>query len=95
MKLDVRTALGAQPSRIVALFSHEAFFLTAGGVVLGLCGYPAASVYLRRVLYDLRPWEPTAVAAVVLLVSFIATIATAPAAYRAGRIDPGSALRSE
>ncbi len=94
-EIGVRTALGAQPSRIVALFSHEAFFLTAGGVVLGLCGYAAASVYLRRVLYDLRPWEPTAVAAVVLLVSFIATIATAPAAYRAGRIDPGSALRSE
>jgi predicted permease len=94
-EIGVRTALGAQPSRIVGLFSREAFFLTAGGIVLGLCGYTASSVYLRRVLYDLHPWDPTAVAAVVLLVGFIAAVATAPAAYRAGRIDPGSALRSE
>jgi ABC-type lipoprotein release transport system permease subunit len=77
------------------LFSREAFFLTDGGLVLGLCGYVAASVYLRRFLYDVRPWEPIAVAAVVLFVGFMAAIATAPAAYRAGRIDPGYALRSE
>ena len=60
-EIGVRIALGAQPARIVGIFSREAFALTAGGVVLGLGGYAAASVYLRKVLYELRPWEPLAV----------------------------------
>ena len=94
-EIGVRAALGAGPARIVGLFSREALSLTAGGVILGLCGYAAASVYLRKVLYELRPWEPTALAATVLLVVLIAAIATAPAAWRAERIDPASALRAE
>lgn len=94
-EIGVRAALGAQPARIASLFSRQALLLTAGGVAAGLCGYAAASVYLRKVLYELRPWEPGAIIAVVLLVGVIATIATAPAAWRAARIDPATALRAE
>ncbi len=94
-EIGVRAALGAEPSRIAALFSRQAFLLTAGGVALGLCAYAAASVYLRGALYDIAPWNSAAVAAVVSLIGFLAAVATAPAAHRAARIDPASALRSE
>ncbi len=94
-EIGVRAALGAEPLRIAALFSRQAFLLTAGGVAMGLCGYAAASVYLRGVLYDIAPWNPAVVTAIVSLVGILSAIATAPAAYRAARIDPASALRSE
>jgi predicted permease len=94
-EIGVRSALGAQPARIVSLFSREASVLTAGGVILGLCAYAAASVYLRRVLYDIRPWEFSVVVAVVFLVALIAVLAVAPAVWRATRIDPATALRAE
>jgi ABC-type antimicrobial peptide transport system permease subunit len=94
-EIGVRAALGARPARIVGIFSRQAFLLTTGGVIAGLCAHAAASVYLRRLLYDLRPWEPIAIVWVVLFVGLIATIATTPAAYRAVRVDPASALRAE
>jgi predicted permease len=94
-EIGVRMALGAQPARIVSLLSRETLLLVAGGAALGLCAYAAAAVWLRRVLYDVRSWEPVAVGSVLLLVGLIAAIATAPAVYRAVRIDPASALRAE
>ncbi len=94
-EIGVRIAVGAKPARIVGLFSREASLLTASGVALGLCAYAAATVWIRRVLYDLRPWEPIPIISVVFVVGLIATIAAAPAVYRAVRIDPASALRAE
>jgi ABC-type lipoprotein release transport system permease subunit len=88
-------ALGAQPARIVGLFSREALLLSGTGLVLGLCAYAAAAVWIRRILYQLRPWEPAVVVTVVFLVGLIGLIATAPAAIRAARTDPGSALRAD
>jgi predicted permease len=94
-EIGVRMALGAHPARIVGLFSREALLLTASGLVLGLCLYAAAALWIRRVLYGLRPWEPLAVLSVIFLVGLIALIGAAPAAIRAARTDPGRALRAE
>jgi predicted permease len=94
-EIGVRMALGAQPQRIVGVFSREAFLLTASGLAVGLGAYAAAAAWIHRVLYDLRPWEPAAILWVVFLIGLIATVATAPAVYRALRIDPASALRVE
>lgn len=94
-EIGVRMALGARPGRIVSLFSRQALLLTAGGVAMGLGAHAAASIHLRRVLYGLRPWEPTSLVSVVFLVGLIAVSATFPATYRAARVDPASALRHE
>jgi ABC-type antimicrobial peptide transport system permease subunit len=94
-EIGVRMALGAKPARIVGLFSREALLFTASGLALGLCAYAAGAVWIRRMLYDLRAWEPVAVFFVVLAIGLIAAIAAAPAVYRAVRTDPASALRAE
>jgi predicted permease len=94
-EIGVRMALGAEPQRIAGLFSQQAFVLTANGLALGLGAYAVAAVCIRRLLFDVRPWDPAAVIPAVLLVGFIAALATAPGTLRAMRIDPGSALRTE
>lgn len=87
--------MGAQPARIIGLLSREMLLLIACGVALGLCAYAAAAVWIHRVLYDVRSWDPIAVVSVLSLVGLVAAIAVAPAMYRAVRIDPASALRVE
>jgi ABC-type antimicrobial peptide transport system permease subunit len=88
-------ALGAGPARIASLLSCEVLLLTGSGVAVGLCAYAAAAVWIRRVLYDVRSWEPMVVVAVVVLVGLVAAMAAAPATWRAVRIDPARALRAE
>lgn len=94
-EIGVRAALGAEPGRIVRLFSREALVLTVAGIIAGFCAYAAVCVFLRRVLYEVRPWEWWPVITVVFLMALVAAIATAPAVSRAARIDPAEALRAE
>jgi ABC-type antimicrobial peptide transport system permease subunit len=67
-EIGVRMAMGAQPVRIAGLFVRDALLLTGAGVLLGLCAYAGAGVWINRILYDLRPWQPIVVIAVILLV---------------------------
>ena len=94
-EIGVRMAMGAQPIRIAGLFARDAWLLTGTGVLLGLCAYAGAGVWINRLLYDLRPWQPIVALGVILLVGLIAFVATAPAVIRAARMDPSSALRAE
>ncbi len=94
-EIGVRMALGAQPARIIGLLSREVLLLVACGIALGLGAYATAAVWVRRVLYDVHPWEPIAVISALLLIGLVAAIAALPATYRAVRIDPASALRLE
>ena len=94
-EIGVRIALGAEPVRIIGLLSREVLLLIAGGVALGLCAYAVAGVWIRRVLYDVSSWDPIAFISVLGLISLVTVIAAAPPAYRAVRIDPASALRTE
>jgi predicted permease len=94
-EIGVRAALGAEPAVIVRLFSRQALGLTVAGISVGLGAYASMSVFLRGVLYEVRPWELWPVITVAFLMALIAAIATAPAIYRATRIDPARALRTE
>jgi predicted permease len=94
-EIGVRMALGAQPARIIGLLSREVLLLVASGVALGLCAYAFAAVWIRRVLFEVYPWEPIAVISALFLIGLVAAIAALPATYRAVRIDPASALRLE
>ncbi len=94
-EIGLRMALGAEPARILGLFSTETLVLIAGGVGFGLCAYAGAALALRRVLFGVHAWEPVSVIAVVLIVALVGAIASGPATYRALRIDPASALRVE
>jgi predicted permease len=94
-EIGVRMALGAQPAGIVRLLSRDMLVLIGSGALIGLCGYASAAVWIRRVLFGVRAWEPVAVVVVLSLVALVAAIATALPAYRAVRIDPATALRIE
>jgi ABC-type antimicrobial peptide transport system permease subunit len=91
----VRTALGAEPARIVRLLGGEMLLLVAAGIVLGLTAHAAAATWRRQVLYDVQPSNPYAIVSALLLVVVAVVLAALPPVLRAIRIDPASALRQE
>lgn len=94
-EIGVRIALGAKPGRIIGLLSGETLVVIAFGFVLGLGAYAVASKWIAHILYGIGRWEPIAVVSVLVFLLAVSAIAAAPAAYRAVRIDPASALRTE
>ena len=94
-EIGVRMALGARPMRIVVLFASQIAPLLVSGIVLGLGVYAALATCIRLALYGLDSWEPIAVISVLALVAPMAAVSAAPSTYRAVRVDPASALRTE
>ena len=94
-EIGIRVAVGAHPLTVAGMLSREALLIVASGIVVGFGAYAAAAIWIERVLYDVRPWEPFAVIAVSTLVLFIGVAATALPVLRAIRINPAIALRAE
>lgn len=94
-EIGVRVAVGAEPSRILRLLGWEVLLLVSAGALLGLCAYAGAALWIRRALYEIPAWDPRAIAGVLFAIGIVAAVAVAPAIYRALRIDPASALRTE
>jgi len=94
-EMGVRMALGASPGRIVALLACTVALTIAGGLAAGLAVYALTTASLRRVLFDVTPWDPVALTSATVLLVAITAIGAAPAMRRAASINPSAALRAE
>ena len=94
-EFGVRLALGAQPREILGLVLRRGILLTALGIVIGVAGSVALTRYLRGMLFELTPLDPTTYLTVILLFSAVALVAAYLPTRRATRVDPAVALRSE
>lgn len=94
-EFGVRLALGASATSILRLVIHEGCLLTGLGAALGLAGAIAVTHALRGLLYGVTPLDGLTIASVVALVAAVALIAVAGPAWRAARVDPATALRTE
>ena len=94
-EIGIRMALGATRSGTTWLILREALFLTMGGIAIGILPVLSLGRISRALLYGVDIFDPAAftIALVVLLVCAI--LAGIAPAYRAGRLDPVSALRCE
>jgi putative ABC transport system permease protein len=94
-EIGVRIASGADDAAIRRLvLSDAARFLLIGGAV----GVPAALLLGRgasSLLFGIAPWDPTAFAGGLLLVSATVLLAAWFPALRASRVNPVEALRAE
>jgi putative ABC transport system permease protein len=94
-EFGVRLALGASAASILRLVMREGCLLTALGVALGLAGAILVTGTLRGLLYGVTPLDGLTIATVVALVAAVALVAVGGPAWRAGRVDPAAALRTE
>ena len=94
-EFGVRMALGASPHKVIALVLSRAARMAVLGVGIGLLLAFSASRVMNSMLYGLRSTDVLTYAGVLLAVTPIVVLAAAIPAWRASRVDPVIALRSE
>jgi predicted permease len=94
-EIGVRMALGADGASILALVLRQGGILVAAGTGLGLLAAVPLVRFVRTMLFDVRPLDPTVFGAVACAVVAVALVATLIPALRASRVDPVRALRAE
>jgi len=94
-EIGIRIALGAQREQILRLILLDGLRPALLGLVLGLLASTGATHLIRSMLYGTQPYDPTVIATVILTLLLIASIACISPAWRASRLDPMQALRTE
>jgi len=94
-EIGIRSALGATANRIRIELLSKCLRLTLLGIAFGLLGTLAVSRLLSDWLFAIEPTEPLVLAGSVSLIILTALVGCAVPAFRASRIDPTEALRSD
>ena len=88
-------ALGAQREQVLRLMLGDGLRPALYGLVLGLVASAGAVRLIQSMLYGTRPLDPAIFAAVAATLLVVAALACLVPAWRASRIDPMQALRTE
>ncbi|HEY4219367.1 MAG TPA: ABC transporter permease [Gemmatimonadaceae bacterium] len=94
-EIGVRLALGAQRRNVLTMVLGSGLRLAAIGVVIGIAGALALTRLMSGVLYGVSATDPLTFGMVGLVLLGVAAIASGVPAWRAMRVDPVEALRSE
>ena len=94
-EIGVRMALGAQREQVVRLMLGDGLRPAFYGLVLGLAVSAGAVRLIQSMLYGTRLLDPAIFAAVAATLLAVSVIACMVPAWRASRIDPMQALRTE
>jgi putative ABC transport system permease protein len=94
-EIGIRRALGASAATVVRTVVGEGLAPALIGVAVGLVAASALGSVMTTLLFGVGPRDAMTFATVALGVMAIAFAATLVPAYRATRIDPLTALRTE
>ena len=94
-EIGVRITLGADRRTILRMVLWQGLRLVLVGIALGLAGALALTRALSGFLYGMSPAEPFVFAGAALLLTLTALVACALPAWRAARLNPVAALRSD
>lgn len=94
-EIGIRLALGASVRDVLRMVAVESFWPTAASIAVGLAGSSLLSTLLSKLVYGIRPNDPSTFAAVALILAMVAIVASVIPAWRATRVDPLQVLRDE
>ncbi|PYT14089.1 MAG: multidrug ABC transporter substrate-binding protein [Acidobacteria bacterium] len=94
-EIGIRMALGAKRARVVRMILVQVLALAAVGLVIGVSVAFGASKLVASFLFGMKPNDPIAITAAVVILLAAAALAGYAPARRASRIDPMVALRHE
>jgi len=92
-EIGVRTALGAQRGRILAMVLRQGMVLTGIGLAVGLFATWGSTRIISTLLFGVGASDPIVLTIVVTSLGAAALLACALPAWRASRVDPVIALR--
>ena len=94
-EIGIRMALGASTSSVSRLVLWEGLKPALAGIALGLCAAVFACRVMKSLLFGIVPLDPLTFAVVPAVLLAVSALACYLPAWRATRIDPTVALRSE
>jgi predicted permease len=94
-ELGIRLALGAQRDQLLQLMLVDGLGPAIFGLVLGLLGSLGAARIFASMLFGTKPLDPGVIVGVAAMLLVVAILACLAPAWRASRLDPMQALRSE
>jgi putative ABC transport system permease protein len=94
-ELGIRLALGASRSSVRYLVLGRGLGMAALGIGIGLAGALALTRLLVSQLFGVSPTDPEVLAAAAATLAAVSAVACFIPAFRATRVDPVIALRSE
>lgn len=94
-ELGVRLALGSARTAIIWLVTKQTFLPVAIGGVIGVVGALLAARAMTVLLYGVSPQDPIALIVAVAVLTLATLGASALPAWRAARLDPMQALRTD
>jgi putative ABC transport system permease protein len=94
-EIGIRIALGAQREQVLRLMLVDGLKPAVIGLVLGLIASVATTRLIGSLLYGTQPLDLTVFVLVTFLVLLVAATACFIPAWRASRLDPVQALRTE
>lgn len=92
-EFGIRLALGADNGRVQRLVVTQGALLAGAGLALGVPIGLVLTRSLAAVLYGVKPGDPLTFAAVAVLLSLVAVVASYLPARRVLRVDPSIAMR--
>jgi ABC-type antimicrobial peptide transport system permease subunit len=94
-EIGIRMALGAARSSVIALVMKQGLQLTMIGILVGLAGAFGVNRLIARLLFGVRPTDPTTFVVVIITITLVAAVACWLPAWRASRLDPNVVLRTD
>ena len=94
-ELGVRVALGARRGDLVTLVTGAGLRIVTIGAATGLFITALSSRFVAPLLFETSPYQPTILLAAVALMLVVTIVATLVPTWRALRVDPVVALRSD
>ena len=94
-EIGIRMALGAQREQVLRMMLLDGLRPALFGLAFGLVISVGVARLIRSMLYGTRPLDPAVFAAVAATLLLVAALACMVPAWRASRLDPMQALRTE
>ena len=94
-EIGIRMALGANQRTVVGDVMRHGLSLAGVGIAVGLAGALALGRLVASLLFGVGAADPATLVAVMATIAVVAALASGLPAWRASRVDPTIALRSE
>jgi predicted permease len=94
-EIGIRLAVGADRMQVLALVLRQGLTLAGMGIAAGVFAAFALTRLMQSLLYEVQPTDAVTFGVVVLALTAVALLASALPAWRATRVSPLIALRTE
>jgi len=94
-EIGIRLAVGADRSQVLAMVLKQGLTLAGAGIAVGMIAAFLLTRLMQSLLYQVGPSDPITFSVVTAALILVSLLASALPAYRATRVSPLIALRTE